>query len=138
MAEHRIHLERVYDEVRAEKHPGQGEDPPPGPRFLVDRLWPRGVSKSEVAGDEWVKDAAPSPQLRTWFGHDPDRFEEFANRYRTELEGRPQALEPLLDAARKGPITLLYAAKDTRHNHAIVLRDHLESLLDSSEGSGSN
>ncbi|PWV46037.1 MULTISPECIES: DUF488 domain-containing protein [Nocardiopsis] len=138
MADHRIHLERVYDEVRAEEHPGQGEEPPPGPRFLVDRLWPRGVSKSAVAGDEWVKDAAPSPHLRTWFGHDPSRFEEFARRYRAELEAHPEVLEPLLDAARKGPVTLLYAAKDTEHNHAVVLRDHLESLLDPSSGSGSN
>ena len=144
MVDHRIRLERVYDEVRAEEHPGQGEDPPPGPRFLVDRLWPRGVRKSAVAGDPWLKDVAPSPELRTWFGHDPDRFAAFADRYRAELERKPEVLEPILEAAREGPVTLLYAARDTEHNHAVVLRDHLESLLASpdsgntSAGSGSN
>ncbi|MBR8742767.1 DUF488 domain-containing protein [Nocardiopsis sp. MG754419] len=135
--DHRIHLERVYDEVRAERHPGQEDDLPPGPRFLVDRLWPRGVSKSAVEGDTWLKDVAPSPALRTWFGHDPDRFTEFAERYRAELERRPETVAPLLEAARRGPVTLVYAAKDTEHNHAIVLRDHLESLLDE-DGDGSN
>lgn len=133
MADHRIHLERVYDEVRAEKHPGREEELPPGPRFLVDRLWPRGVRKSAVAGDEWVKEAAPSTELREWFGHVPSRFAEFAERYRAELDEHPEALEPILSAARRGPVTLLYAAKDTEHNHAIVLRDYLESLLPSSE-----
>lgn len=144
MAEHRIHLERVYDEVRAEEHPGREEGLPPGPRFLVDRLWPRGVRRSAVAGDAWVRDAAPSPGLRKWFGHDPSRFAEFAERYRAELEERPEALEPILAAARRGPVTLLYAARDTEHNHAVVLREHLESLLapsdsgSASPGSGSN
>lgn len=133
MAErHRIHLERVYDEVRE----GQEESPPPGPRFLVDRMWPRGVRKSSLEGDEWLKDVAPSSELRGWFGHDPDRFSEFAERYRAELEERPEVLEPILRAARKGPVTLLYAAKDTEHNHAIVLRDHLEAVL--ADGPGSN
>lgn len=144
MAEHRIQLERVYDEVRAEEHPGPGEEPPPGPRFLVDRLWPRGVRKSAVAGDPWLKDVAPSSELRTWFGHDPSRFAEFAERYRAELEERPESLEPILAAAREGPVTLLYAARDTEHNHAVVLRAYLESLLASSgsentsSGPGSN
>ncbi|GAA1097662.1 DUF488 domain-containing protein [Nocardiopsis metallicus] len=129
MADHRIHLERVYDEVRAEEHPGQEGALPPGPRFLVDRLWPRGVPKSAVAGHAWVRDVAPSPGLRTWFGHAPSRFAEFAERYRAELEARPGVLEPILAAARRGPVTLLYAARDTEHNHAVVLRDHLESQL---------
>ncbi|WP_017589789.1 DUF488 domain-containing protein [Nocardiopsis ganjiahuensis] len=137
MADHRIRLERVYDEVRAEEHPGRGQDPPPGPRFLVDRLWPRGVRRSEVAGCPWLKDVAPSRELRTWFGHDPDRFAEFARRYLAELERRPEVLEPILAAAREGPVTLLYAARDTEHNHAVVLRDHLESLLTSPDA-GSN
>ncbi len=137
MTDHRIRLERVYDEVRAEKHPERAAEPPPGPRFLVDRLWPRGVRKSDLDGDTWLKDVAPSPELRSWFGHDPDRFVEFAERYRAELERGPEALEPILEAAREGPVTLLYAAKDTEHNHAVVLREHLESLLDSS-GSGSD
>lgn len=141
MAEkHRIHLERVYDEVRALKHPDQEEKPPPGERFLVDRMWPRGVSKSAMEDATWLKDVAPSSDLRTWFGHDPERFDEFAERYRTELEDAPDVLEPLLGAAQRGQVTLLYAAKDTEHNHAIVLRDHLESLSGSqgSQGSGGN
>ena len=141
MAEHHVYLERVYDEVRAEEHPGRVEASPPGPRFLVDRLWPRGVRKTEVAGDLWVKDAAPSPELRRWFGHAPECFAEFAERYRAELDRRPEVLEPILAAARRGPVTLLYAAKDTEHNHAVVLREYVESLLaDSGTGGkhGSN
>lgn len=134
---HRIHLERVYDEVRARRHPEKGEEPPPGERFLVDRMWPRGVSKSAMADVTWLKDVAPGSDLRTWFGHDPDRFEEFAERYRTELEENSEALEPLLKAAERGQVTLLYAAKDTEHNHAIVLRDHLESLRGSKGSKGS-
>lgn len=134
--EHRIHLERVYDEVRAQKHPEE-EDPPPGERFLVDRVWPRGVSKGAMADVTWLKDVAPGSDLRTWFGHDPERFEEFAERYRTELEENPEALEPLLEAAARGRVTLLYAAKDTEHNHAIVLRDHLESLREAKGSKGS-
>lgn len=133
--EHRIHLERVYDEVRARKH--SEEEPPPGERFLVDRVWPRGVSKGAMADVTWLKDVAPGSDLRTWFGHDPDRFEEFAERYRTELEENSEALEPLLKAAERGRVTLLYAAKDTEHNHAIVLRDHLETLRGSKGSKGS-
>ncbi|MEU3308614.1 DUF488 domain-containing protein [Nocardiopsis sp. NPDC055551] len=133
--EHRIHLERVYDEVRARKH--SEEEPPPGERFLVDRVWPRGVSKDAMADVTWLKDVAPGSDLRTWFGHDPDRFEEFAERYRTELEENSGALEPLLKAAERGRVTLLYAAKDTEHNHAIVLRDHLETLRGSKGSKGS-
>lgn len=131
MAEQRVFVERVHDEVRAVGHPDRESDLPPGERFLVDRLWPRGVSKDSLAETVWVKEAAPSDELRKWFGHDPDRFAEFAERYRAELEERPEALEPLLKAARKGPVTLLYAAKDTEHNHALVLRDHLREVLSS-------
>lgn len=137
MADHRVHLARVYDEVRAREHPGQGEEPPPGPRFLVDRLWPRGVRKTALAGVVWVREVAPGSELRQWFGHDPARFAEFAERYRAELEQEPGALEPILTAAREGPVTLLYAARDTEHNHAVVLRDHIEDLRAAS-GPGSN
>jgi len=129
MAERHVYLERVYDEVRARGRRGGGQEPPPGTRFLVDRLWPRGVSKASLEGVQWVKEAAPSSDLRTWFGHDPARFREFADRYRAELDSRPEALSPILDAARRGPVTLLYAAKDSVHNHALVLRDHLEEAL---------
>lgn len=134
MAEHRVYVERVYDEVRALRHPDREPDPPPGRRFLVDRLWPRGVSKDVLADVAWVKEVAPSEELRRWFAHDPDRFEEFARRYREELEDRPEEFEPLLEAARQGPVTLLYAAKDAEHNHALVLRDRLREGLSSSAG----
>jgi len=136
MADQNVYLERVYDEARGPDAAGDGERTPPGERFLVDRLWPRGVSKESLEGVEWLKDAAPSGGLRTWFGHDPERFTAFAERYRAELDARPDALAPLLDAARRGPVTLLYAAKDTEHNHAVVLRDYLEETL--AAGSGSN
>ncbi|RKS07720.1 uncharacterized protein YeaO (DUF488 family) [Nocardiopsis sp. Huas11] len=120
-----VRVERVHDEVR--EHPeGAGAV---RARFLVDRLWPRGVRKSALEGVAWLKDAAPSQALRTWFAHDPSRFEVFAERYRDELRGRPEVLEPLLAAARRGPVTLLYAARDTEHNHALVLRDHVRGLL---------
>ncbi|GAA1468458.1 DUF488 family protein [Nocardiopsis exhalans] len=144
MADRRIRLERVYDGVRAEEHPGQEEGLPPGPRFLADRLWPRGVRRSAVTGHTWVKDVVPSPGPRLWFGRDPSRFAGFAECHRTELETRPEVLEPILAAARRGPVTLLYAARDTGHNHAVVLRGHLESQLSSSDSrsvspsSGSN
>src|SRR5690625_479812 len=118
MAGDDVFLERVYDEVRARKHPVQEPQPPPGERFLVDRMWPRGVSKALMEGVTWLKEAAPSAELRTWFGHDPGRFAEFSERYRTELESRPEALAPVLSAARRGPVTLLYAAKDSEYNNA--------------------
>ena len=99
-----------------------------GVRVLVDRLWPRGVSKTELRVDEWLKDVAPSQELREWFGHDPDKFEEFARRYRGELsQGEPhEALQHLRSLADKHDITLIYAAKDTQHNNARVLADILD------------
>jgi uncharacterized protein YeaO (DUF488 family) len=96
-----------------------------GAVFLVDRLWPRGVRKSDLELDGWLRDVAPSHELRRWFGHRPERFAVFAERYRRELGERPDAVRPLLEAARRGPVTLLYSARDTEHNQAIVLRDHL-------------
>lgn len=131
---HTVHVERVYDEVR--RREGSRGSGPPGPRFLVDRVWPRGVRKDTLEGVEWVREAAPSSELRAWFGHDPRRFEEFAQRYRAELDTRPEGLEPLLAAGREGPFTLLYAAKDTEHNHAVVLCAYLEEAL--AGGNGGN
>ncbi|THV41893.1 DUF488 domain-containing protein [Glycomyces buryatensis] len=116
-------IERVYDYRQ--------EAPPAGAVFMVDRLWPRGVSKEDVAGAEWLPDAAPSPNLRIWFGHRPERFEEFAQRYRSELDGHPERTEPILTAAAAGPVTLLYAAKDPRINHALVLKNWCEENLTS-------
>ncbi|HWU23124.1 MAG TPA: DUF488 family protein [Nocardioides sp.] len=94
-----------------------------GYRILVDRLWPRGVSEASAQLDEWLKDVAPSAHLRTWFGHRPERFEEFGERYRAELDGSP-ALDLLRSQCAEHPVvTLVYAAKDPVHNHAQVLLD---------------
>jgi uncharacterized protein YeaO (DUF488 family) len=95
------------------------------PTYLVDRLWPRGVRKEALDIDGWLKDVAPSTELRRWFGHDPERWEEFRERYRAELDARPDSAQPLLDALDDGPVMLLYDAKDTDHNQAIVLREWL-------------
>lgn len=131
MAGHSIVLKRVHDEAREAKN-SEGA-PTRGERFLVDGIWPRGVSKAALEGVSWVKEVAPSGGLRSWFGHDPARFTEFADNYRAELdeldEKNPEALTSILSAVEQGPITLLYAAKDTEHNHAIVLRDWLRDHL---------
>ena len=97
------------------------------PTYLVDRLWPRGVRKDALDMDGWLKDVAPSTELRRWFGHDPERWDEFRERYGAELDSRPGSAQPLLDAMSDGPVVLLYDAKDTDHNQAIVLRDWLLS-----------
>jgi uncharacterized protein YeaO (DUF488 family) len=94
-----------------------------GIRILVDRLWPRGVKKADAAVDQWLKDLSPSTGLRNWFGHDPARWDEFRERYATELSQHPDQLEQLRELARKGPITLVYSAHDELHNNAVALRD---------------
>jgi uncharacterized protein YeaO (DUF488 family) len=96
-----------------------------GRRILVERLWPRGMKKEELVADAWLKDVAPSPALRRWFGHRVERWDEFRRRYRKELDARPGTWEPLRSAARRGRVTLLYSAHDTLHNSALVLRDYL-------------
>lgn len=112
-----IRVKRVYE-------PPEPDD---GLRVLVDRLWPRGLTKERAAVDLWLKEAAPSPELRQWFGHDPARWEEFQKRYRRELEERKEPLELLKEKSRKGTITLLYGARDTEHNGAVVLKQILEN-----------
>jgi uncharacterized protein YeaO (DUF488 family) len=112
-----IRIKRVYD-------PFSPED---GYRVLVDRLWPRGLSRERVQASMWLKDAAPSTPLRKWFGHDPARFEEFRHRYLEELSEKPEVIAGLLELASKGRVTLLYAARDSECNHAVVLRDYLLS-----------
>lgn len=99
-----------------------------GYRVLVDRLWPRGVKKELLALDEWCKDVAPSSELRVWFGHEPAKFEEFAERYRAELASSTTPQELLARAKSHSKLTLVYAAKDPRVNHAVVLRDYLQEL----------
>ncbi|MEX5214142.1 MAG: DUF488 family protein [Nitrospiraceae bacterium] len=98
-------------------------------RFLVDRLWPRGLKRTSLHVDGWLKDVAPSDELRRWFDHDPNKWQEFQARYSTELDKKPETWRPLLLAVRKGPITLLYGAKDTEHNNALALKSYLERRL---------
>lgn len=101
-------------------------DPSDGTRFLVDRLWPRGIKKDQLEMKAWLKDVAPSPSLRKWFAHDPAKWQEFQRRYRAELEANPDAWQPILEAAKHGDITLLYSARDTEHNSAALLKTFLE------------
>jgi len=96
-----------------------------GVRVLVDRLWPRGLSKANAAIDHWLKQAAPSTELRRWFGHEPAQWNAFKRRYRAELLKKPEAVNELKAMARKGRLTLIFAAHDERHNNAVVLRDML-------------
>jgi uncharacterized protein YeaO (DUF488 family) len=112
-----IYIKRTYD-------PAARED---GRRFLVERLWPRGMKKESLVMDEWLKEVAPSTELRKWFGHQPERWPEFQKRYKEELRTNPQAWQPLLDASKRGTVTLLYSAHDIEHNGAIVLRDFLSA-----------
>jgi uncharacterized protein YeaO (DUF488 family) len=107
-----IRLKRAYERPTADD----------GVRVLIDRLWPRGVSKADAAIDQWAKDIAPSTALRKWFGHDPTRWEEFRTRYAKEVRQHPERLASLRALARQGPITLVFSARDERHNDAVVLR----------------
>ena len=106
------------------------EDPSPldGHRVLVERLWPRGVTKERAALDLWLKDVAPSAELRRWFNHDPARWPEFQRRYREELLCRPQELAELRRLAAAGPVTLVYGSRDEEHNAAVVLRGFIDDL----------
>ena len=103
--------------------------PDDGARILVDRLWPRGVSKEAAGLTLWLKEIAPSAELRQWFGHDPARWDEFRQRYRAELDANPAAVERLRGFLKAGGVTLLYAARDTRHNHAPVLAEYLRDHM---------
>ena len=114
-----IDLHRVYDHSRTH-----------GTRFLVERLWPRGIKKESLHFSDWLKDVAPSDALRRWFQHDVVKWAEFQRRYRTELDRRPDAWAPILAAARAGDVILLYSSHDTEHNNAVVLRDYLNERLE--------
>jgi uncharacterized protein YeaO (DUF488 family) len=112
-----IIIKRIYDEP----------DPSDGTRVLVDRIWPRGISKQRAALDLWLKDIAPSDELRNWFGHKPERFSEFNRKYMDELSNSP-AVETMQELIKKSAnLTLLYSAKDTEHNQAVVLQKYLKS-----------
>lgn len=103
--------------------------PQDGVRILVERLWPRGVRRESAAVDHWLKEIAPSPDLRRWFGHDPERWEEFRSRYCRELDTNPQAVDRLLELADRDDLTLVYAARDEPGNSALVLREYLLARL---------
>jgi uncharacterized protein YeaO (DUF488 family) len=111
----KLHIKRAYEPA----------SPKDGRRFLVDRLWPRGVKKETLALTAWLKDVAPSDNLRRWFGHDPERWIEFRRRYRAELKSQPKVVQPLRDALSHGVVTLVYSAHDEAHNQAVVLRQYL-------------
>ena len=114
-----IQLKRAYDPV----------DSADGTRFLVERLWPRGVRKTALPLEAWLKDVAPSAALRRWFGHDPKKWTEFRRRYFRELIGNADALEPIIKAAHHGPVTLVYSSHDLEHNNAVALKDYLEARI---------
>lgn len=111
-----IRVKRVYEA------PDSGD----GARFLVERLWPRGIRKEALHMEGWLKEAAPSAALRRWFSHDPSKWEEFKKRYVAELAAEQGAWQPIVDAQRSGNVTLLYSARDTDHNSALVLKEYLE------------
>ena len=114
-----VKVKRVYESI-------QRSD---GTRFLVERLWPRGMKKEQLKLDAWLKDVAPSDSLRRWFGHDPLKWNEFQKKYRAELSDNLDAWKPILEAAKRGRVTLLYSSRDTEHNNALVLKSFLEERL---------
>src|SRR6185312_2356665 len=114
-----IGLKRAYD-------PTSPED---GHRFLVERLWPRGVKKTALHLDAWLKDVAPSTELRQWFSHDPSRWIEFQRRYFAELNANPKTVEPILQANRRGRVTLVYSSRDKEHNNAVALKAFLAAMI---------
>ena len=114
-----IYIKRAYE-------PAQPED---GRRYLVDRLWPRGIKREALRLDGWLPETAPSDALRRWFAHDPAKWDEFQTRYFAELDAKPQAWQPLMEAAQRGDVTLVYAARDSLHNNAVALKQYLENAL---------
>jgi uncharacterized protein YeaO (DUF488 family) len=115
-----IRLSRIHDD----------EAPAAGRRILVERMWPRGMRRDDLALDSWLKDVAPSTELRRWFDHDPAKWAEFQRRYRAELDANPEAWAPLVEAIRDGGLTLLYSSRDREHNNAVALRDYLLERMD--------
>ena len=119
-----IRIKRAYELPKVED----------GARILVDRLWPRGVKKEQLLLDSWLRDVAPTDDLRKWFSHDPAKWEEFRRRYCAELEEKPEAWQPVVEAAREGKVTLLFAARDTDHNNAVALKGFLEGQMTGKRG----
>ncbi len=114
-----LKLKRVYD-------PPSKDD---GKRILVDRLWPRGIRREDAKIDEWLKDIAPSDELRRWFSHNPSKWQEFRIKYRQELKDKIELIDKIRKEAKKGTVTLLFAAKDAEHNNAIVLKEVIEESI---------
>jgi uncharacterized protein YeaO (DUF488 family) len=112
-----IHLKRAY----------APPEPADGFRILVDRLWPRGITKDSAHLDLWLKEVGPSTELRKWFGHDPSKWNEFRQRYVAELKHNPEAIAKLAECLHHGTVTLVYGAKDEEHNQAVVLKEYLEA-----------
>ena len=110
-----ITLKRAYDPA----------SPTDGTRYLVERLWPRGVSKARLPIDTWLKEVGPSAKLRQWFNHDPDKWGEFRRRYFRELGAQPKAWRPIVSSARRNRVTLIYSSRDTQHNNAVALQEFL-------------
>ena len=113
-----VKIKRVYDTPHSDD----------GTRILVDRLWPRGVKKEAVCVDLWLKELAPSSELRKWFGHDPERWPRFKEKYRDELRFKKDELSVIVRAASAGPVTLLYGARDESHNQAVILQEVIGRL----------
>ena len=114
-----IKLKRVYEPAL----------PTDGRRFLVERLWPRGISKAKLKVDAWAKELGPSTGLRKWFAHDPDKWDEFRRRYIRELRSRPKSWQPIVTAARRGTVTLVYSSHDTQHSNARALQEYLRKKV---------
>jgi uncharacterized protein YeaO (DUF488 family) len=112
-----LKLKRAYDPVSRED----------GTRFLVERLWPRGLSKEKLRVDAWLKDVGPTTALRKWFSHDPEKWPQFRARYFRELDSRPESWQPILSAARRRRVTLVYSSHDAKHNNAVALKEYLQA-----------
>jgi uncharacterized protein YeaO (DUF488 family) len=112
-----VQLKRAYDPVSRDD----------GTRFLVERLWPRGLSKAKLRVDAWLKDVGPTTALRKWFSHDPEKWPEFRARYFRELDSRPESWQPILSAARGRRVTLVYSSHDEQHNNAVALKEYLQA-----------
>ena len=121
-----ITLKRAYDPISRTD----------GTRFLVERLWPRGISKAKLRVNAWLKEVGPSTELRKWFNHDPDKWDEFRRRYFLELDSQPEAWQPIASAARRGRVTLVYSSHDTQHNIAVALQEYLQAKSRRSATSG--
>jgi uncharacterized protein YeaO (DUF488 family) len=120
-----IRVKRIHD----------SPEPEDGARLLVDRIWPRGISKERAALDAWMREVAPSTELRKWFGHDASRWREFKRRYASELSDRRELVDEILELARRRRVTLLYSARDREHNQAIALAEYLNQLASGAGGS---